>query len=108
MIDGWEELIIGGEGSNRDMLSVYAAGRGAGLFAALAPTLGGQSASAGKVWALWDLAGHLSDPALAEDPVLKLVDPARRGTLIATRDEAGVWRLPLYLGGPHETVFFDC
>ena len=48
------------------------------------------------------------DPALAEDPVLKLVDPARRGTLIATRDEAGVWRLPLYLGGPHETVFFDC
>jgi protocatechuate 3,4-dioxygenase alpha subunit len=48
------------------------------------------------------------DPALAEDPVLKLVDPARRGTLIATRDEAGVWRLPLYLGGPNETVFFDC
>ena len=48
------------------------------------------------------------DPALPEDPVLKLVDPARCGTLIATRDEAGVWRLPLYLGGAHETVFFDC
>jgi protocatechuate 3,4-dioxygenase alpha subunit len=48
------------------------------------------------------------DPALAEDPVLKLVDPSRRATLIATRDEAGVWRLPLYLGGPNETVFFDC
>jgi len=48
------------------------------------------------------------DPALAEDPVLKLVEPTRRATLIATRDGAGVWRLPLYLGGPNETVFFDC
>ena len=50
----------------------------------------------------------VGDPALAEDPVLKLVEPARRATLIATRDEAGVWRLPLHLGGPRETVFFDC
>jgi protocatechuate 3,4-dioxygenase alpha subunit len=48
------------------------------------------------------------DPALAEDPVLKLVDPARRPTLIAKRDEAGAWRLPIHLGGAHETVFFDC
>ena len=48
------------------------------------------------------------DPALTEDPVLKLVEPTRRTTLIATRDEAGVWRQPLYLGGPNETVFFDC
>ncbi|MGQ3302226.1 protocatechuate 3,4-dioxygenase subunit alpha [Reyranella sp.] len=48
------------------------------------------------------------DPALGEDPVLALVEPARRATLIATRDDAGVWRLPLYLGGAHETVFFDC
>jgi protocatechuate 3,4-dioxygenase, alpha subunit len=47
------------------------------------------------------------DPALAEDPVLKLVEPARRGTLIAKRDAAGVWRLPIHLGGPNETVFFD-
>ncbi len=48
------------------------------------------------------------DPALAEDPVLQLVEPERRATLIAKRDTAGVWRLPLYLGGPNETVFFDC
>ena len=47
------------------------------------------------------------DPALAEDPVLKLVEPARRGTLIAKRDDKGLWRLPVHLGGPHETVFFD-
>lgn len=48
------------------------------------------------------------DPALAEDPVLNLVEPTRRASLIATREEAGIWRLPLYLGGPNETVFFDC
>ena len=48
------------------------------------------------------------DPALAEDPVLKLVEPERRATLIATRDAAGVWRRPLHLGGPNETVFIDC
>jgi protocatechuate 3,4-dioxygenase alpha subunit len=47
------------------------------------------------------------DPALAEDPVLKLVEPARRVTLIARRDGAGHWRLPIHLGGPAETVFFD-
>lgn len=48
------------------------------------------------------------DPALAEDPVLKLVDAARRPTLIAKRDGSGVWRLPIHIGGAHETVFFDC
>jgi protocatechuate 3,4-dioxygenase alpha subunit len=48
------------------------------------------------------------DPALADDPVLKLVEPARQATLIAKRDAAGTWRLPIHLGGPNETVFFDC
>lgn len=47
------------------------------------------------------------DPALSEDPVLKLVEAARRPTLIARRD-GGVWRLPIHLGGSTETVFFDC
>ena len=47
------------------------------------------------------------DPALADDPVLKLVEPARRATLIAKRDASGVWRLPIHIGGAHETVFFD-
>jgi protocatechuate 3,4-dioxygenase alpha subunit len=48
------------------------------------------------------------DPALADDPVLKLVEPARRGTLIARRDDkGGIWHLPIHLGGPSETVFFD-
>ena len=47
------------------------------------------------------------DPANAEDPVLKMVDPARRATLIAKKDAAGAWRLPIHLGGANETVFFD-
>jgi len=47
------------------------------------------------------------DPALAEDPVLKMVEPSRRDTLIAKRDMNGTWRLPIHLGGPSETVFFD-
>ncbi len=47
------------------------------------------------------------DPALAEDPVLKLVDAKRRPTLIAKRDAGGVWRLPIHIGGGRETVFFD-
>ena len=47
------------------------------------------------------------DPALPEDPVLKMIEPARRGTLIAKRDGEGAWRLPIHLGGPAETVFFE-
>ena len=47
------------------------------------------------------------DPSLADDPVLKLVEPARHDTLIAKRDPTGAWRLPIHLGGPTETVFFD-
>ena len=35
-----------------------------------------------------------------------MIEPARRDTLIARRDN-GVWRLPIHLGGPAETVFFD-
>ncbi len=53
------------------------------------------------------------DPANAEDPVLKLIEPSRRATLMAKRDgpikgRSGVWRLPIHIGGPNETVFFDC
>lgn len=48
------------------------------------------------------------DPALAEDPVLKSIEPARRATLLARRDAEGAWRLPIHLGGANETVFFDC
>ncbi len=42
-----------------------------------------------------------------EDPVLNLVPPERRGTLIAQPDGAGAWRLDIRLQGEGETVFLD-
>jgi len=49
------------------------------------------------------------DPALAEDPVLALVPPERRDTLIACRasGEGEQWSLEIHLQGEQETVFFD-
>lgn len=47
------------------------------------------------------------DPANAEDPVLKLVPPARRPTLIARRKGKGVLAWDILLQGKGETVFFD-
>ena len=40
------------------------------------------------------------------DPVLELVDPARRGTLVARADEGGVLHFDVRLQGEDETVFF--
>jgi protocatechuate 3,4-dioxygenase, alpha subunit len=40
------------------------------------------------------------------DPVLSTIDPARRASLIAVRDGAGL-RFDIHLQGPDETVFFD-
>ena len=51
-----------------------------------------------------------NDPLHADDPVLKLVDAARRETLIA-RPMPGEPRnlhWDVILQGAHETVFFDC
>jgi len=46
------------------------------------------------------------DPAHADDPILALVPPARRGTLIARRrGDALEWNIVLQ--GKDETVFFD-
>jgi protocatechuate 3,4-dioxygenase alpha subunit len=41
-----------------------------------------------------------------EDPVLSLVDPKRRHTLVAKRD-AELLRFDIRLQGPDETVFFE-
>ena len=40
-----------------------------------------------------------------DDPVLASVEPARRGTLIATAGDDG-YTFDIHLQGPHETVFF--
>lgn len=42
------------------------------------------------------------------DPILNLVEPARRSTLIARRTgDAGVLKWDVHLQGDNETVFFD-
>jgi protocatechuate 3,4-dioxygenase alpha subunit len=46
------------------------------------------------------------DPANDADPILALVPPQRRATLMARRD-GGVWRFDIHLQGAAETVFFD-
>jgi protocatechuate 3,4-dioxygenase alpha subunit len=53
---------------------------------------------------------YFSDsPGNAADPVLALVDDARRGTLIARRQPGGGdYRWDVILQGEGETVFFDC
>jgi len=49
------------------------------------------------------------DPANANDAILKLVEAARRPTLIAKKDAqvAGTLKWNVHLQGPEETVFFD-
>jgi len=46
-------------------------------------------------------------PENVDDPILALVPPERRDTLIAKRD-GDAWRLDIVLQGAAETVFFDC
>ncbi len=43
----------------------------------------------------------------ARDPILALVPPGRRSTLIARTIEPGRYRFDVVLQGPDETVFFD-
>ena len=55
---------------------------------------------------------YFSDEATANDgdPVLSVVEAARRGTLIARRDEQPggiVYRFDIHMQGQNETVFFD-
>lgn len=51
---------------------------------------------------------YFDDEAAANetDPLLSAVDPARRGTLVAARDESG-YRFDVRLQGADETVFLD-
>ena len=46
------------------------------------------------------------DAALAEDPLLRTLDPERRGTLLATADDGG-FRFDVRLQGDGETVFLS-
>jgi protocatechuate 3,4-dioxygenase alpha subunit len=50
------------------------------------------------------------ESANIDDPVLNSVDPGRRHTLVAAREEAGgdtVYRFDIRMQGEDETVFFN-
>jgi protocatechuate 3,4-dioxygenase alpha subunit len=47
------------------------------------------------------------EPANAQDPILALVEPARRATLLARQKAPGVWHLDVHMQGEQETVFFE-
>jgi protocatechuate 3,4-dioxygenase alpha subunit len=47
------------------------------------------------------------DPANAEDPILKLVPPARRDTLVPKKKAKGTLEWDIVVQGANETVFFD-
>lgn len=68
MINGWSVLADGGALTVGDMRA-YAEGRGSGLFGLLTAdgdgTCDENVGRAGALWALWDLAGHVSDAKLA-------------------------------------------
>ncbi len=68
MIDGWSAL-IGDTPLSDDLLIAYAQARGGGLFDLLAGPDTAVSAparrAAGSLWALWDLAGHISSAEAA-------------------------------------------
>lgn len=73
LIDGWRTL-LGAEALTSDELTAFAESRGHGLFGLLAGREGNDLRQAGAAWALWDLAGHSSDPALAAS-ALELARP---------------------------------
>ncbi|MDI3309331.1 MAG: protocatechuate 3,4-dioxygenase subunit alpha [Acetobacteraceae bacterium] len=51
---------------------------------------------------------YFAGEALNEnDPLLSILDPARRGTLIAQPNGEGEWKLDIRLQGEGETVFLD-
>jgi protocatechuate 3,4-dioxygenase alpha subunit len=47
------------------------------------------------------------EAANENDPILGLVEAARRATLLARESSAGVWHLDIHLQGDAETVFFE-
>jgi len=45
------------------------------------------------------------EPGNEEDPVLRMIAPERRQTLLARPAGAGRWHIDIFLQGAHETVF---
>lgn len=67
MIEGWEALLDDGDPLDDERIARHAEARGGVLFASVGRLLGGEDWEAlGIAWAKADLAGHMSDQAVAE------------------------------------------
>jgi len=88
LIDGWRTL-LGSEALTPEDLVHFGAKRGGGLFGLIAGEAhGNQVAKAGSVWALWDLAGHSSEPFLAASAMAEAEAQAAGGAKPLPRDRA--------------------
>lgn len=61
----------------------------------------------GVTKALWTRIYFAGDAGHEEDPVLSLIEPHRRATLVAHETEPAVWHLDIVLQGANETVFLE-
>ena len=80
LIDGWRMLLSPEPLSEAD-LRAYGVARGGGLFGLLAEddAADGTLSGSGAVWALWDLAAHVQDEALARQALETAQDLAAAG-----------------------------
>jgi len=78
LIDGWRYLVQD-EPLTDDELRAYGIARGGGLFGLLAVRADKAFDSAGAVWALWDLAAHVRDKALAARAIAVAREMAQAG-----------------------------
>lgn len=87
LIDGWRAL-LGSEAPAAADVAAFGEKRGGGLFSLIAGREDEALARAGAVWALWDLAGHASEPALAEMAIGQAREAARDDPVPLRRAEA--------------------
>jgi len=93
LIDGWRYLVSPDPLTDADLLD-YGAARGGGLFALLAGADQTDALrAAGALWALWDLAAHVRDAALAA----RAIAAARTLGVEASAPLAGAALKPLRL-----------
>jgi hypothetical protein len=88
MIDGWS-LLVGDKVLDGGALHDFAKARGGGLFHLLAGADGATQAAAldaaGGQWALWDLAGHVTDEPLARAAIAVAHEVGAGGGILPSR-----------------------
>lgn len=88
LIDGWR-ILLGSEALTPEDLVHFGAKRGGGLFGLIAGSAQDNMVTkAGSIWALWDLAGHTSEPFLAASAMAEAQAQTIGGAKPLARDRA--------------------